>query len=172
MVRPWSCEIQRGLHLSRNRYFGGSARHSNRFACRDHAVTLSYSLVRLGFVAQGAPAATTTSVKSKTSIRIRWQSEAAIIITPSVSGARRYVALKDGQAERCGAPEEVAGSDHAISERVNIEERRSRDASDSDNAVGFRATEGARLSVRQTRYGSAHFVLVHTEQVRSHDRIA
>jgi len=66
----------------------------------------------------------------------------------------------------------VAGSDHAISERVNIEERRSRDASDSDNAVGFRATEGARLSVRQTRYGSAHFVLVHTEQVRSHDRIA
>jgi len=108
MVRPWSCEIQRGLHLSRNRYFGGSARHSNRFACRDHAVTLSYSLVRLGFVAQGAPAATTTSVKSKTSIRIRWQSEAAIIITPSASGARRYVALKDGQAERCGAPEEVA----------------------------------------------------------------
>ena len=46
-------EVQRMLRLYRERYAGWSVRHFYRFARRDHAVTLSYSFVRLALQEAG-----------------------------------------------------------------------------------------------------------------------
>ena len=55
-------EVQRILHLYRDRYRGFNVRHFYHVARRDHAVTLSYTFVKLalqaaGLIPKGAPAA-------------------------------------------------------------------------------------------------------------------